>query len=172
MLPTEIGERAEAAVLAALACFGKRLLLPFGEQHRFDLAYEESGRLVKVQCKSGVARKGAIRFRTHTVCRSSLRDYRNDIDFFGVYCHDRREVYLVPVGDVPPRGAHLRVEPPQNNQRAKIRAADEYLIWAEGRPVGNTLTAPALKHPSRPGQLILTNIDIGAKLGDMELPVA
>jgi hypothetical protein len=128
VLPSEIGERAEAAVLAALACVGKHVLLPFGEQRRYDLAYEEAGRLVKVQCKSGHVRKGVIRFRTHSVGRSSIRDYREDVDFFGVYCHDRNEVYLVPVNDVPLRGATLRITPPRNGQKSGVRSAAQYLL--------------------------------------------
>ncbi|MEA2432692.1 MAG: endonuclease [Actinomycetota bacterium] len=61
MLPSEIGERAEAAILAALAGAGKRMLIPFGPR-RYDLAYEEANRLVKVQSKSGRVRDGALAF--------------------------------------------------------------------------------------------------------------
>ena len=47
MTPSQVGERAEAAVMAALAAAGKRILAPFGQQ-RYDLAFEENGRIVKV----------------------------------------------------------------------------------------------------------------------------
>jgi hypothetical protein len=130
MLPSDIGERAEAAILAALAATGKRILLPFGPR-RYDLAYEEAGRLVKVQCKAGSVRKGAVCFRTHSVGRSSVRDYRDDVDFFGVYCHGLNEVYLVPVGDVPLRKASLRVEPALNGQTKGVRMASTYLLPGE-----------------------------------------
>ena len=128
MSPSEIGERAEAAVLAALVCAGKEVLLPFGGHRRYDLAYEEKGRLVRVQCKSGRQRGGVIVFRTYSEGRGSVRDYRQDLDVFGVYCHDRREVYLVPVEDVPPRGAHLRVDASRNGQAAGVRWASAYLL--------------------------------------------
>lgn len=55
-------------------------------------------------------------------------DYREDVDFFGVYCHDRGEVYLVPVMDVPLRGAHLRLEPARNGQQSGVRWASQYLL--------------------------------------------
>jgi PD-(D/E)XK endonuclease len=126
--PSEVGERAEAAILAALVAAGKRVLLPFGGQRRYDLAYEEYGRLVKVQCKSGRERNGAIIFRTHSDIRGERRDYREDIDLFGIYCHDRNEVYLVPVGDVPTSAAHLRLHPPRNGQHSKVRWAAQYLL--------------------------------------------
>ena len=126
--PSEIGERAEAAVLAALVGAGKQVLVPFGGQRRYDLAFEEGGRLVKVQCKSGRVRNGALIFRTHSIGRGPARDYREDVDVFGVYHHDRREVYLVPVGDVPVRGAHLRLSPARNGQQSGVRSAAQYLL--------------------------------------------
>jgi hypothetical protein len=132
MTPSQIGERAEAAVLAALSCAGKEVLLPFGGQRRYDLAYEEGGRLTKVQCKSGRARKGVIEFRTYSVGRGPARDYREDADVFGVYCHDRREVYLVPVEDVPSRSAYLRLDTPRNGQHLRVRWAAKYLIAQDG----------------------------------------
>ena len=115
-------------MLAALAQAGLRVLVPFGGYHRFDLAFEDGEHLVKVQCKSGREHDGVIVFSTsdHTVGGS--RDYRGDADLFGVYCHSRREVYLVPVTDVPRRAAHLRLVPPRNNQKAGIRMADPYLV--------------------------------------------
>jgi hypothetical protein len=128
MTPSEIGTRAEAAVLAALVLAGKHVLLPFGEQRRYDVAYEEKGRLVKVQCKTGSVRNGAISFRTHSVGRRSILDYRDDVDFFGVYCHDHRHVYLVPVGDTPLRTASLRLTPTRNGQESGVRWASRYLL--------------------------------------------
>lgn len=128
MLPSEVGERTEAVILAALVAAGKDELVPFGAYLPYDLAYEEGGKLVKIQCKSGRERNGVIIFRTCYVGRGPARDYRGIIDVFGVYCHDRGEVYLVPVEDVPPRGAHLRLDPPKNGQQARIRMAAPYLL--------------------------------------------
>ena len=129
MTPSEVGERAEAAVLAALVAAGKEVFIPFGGHRGYDLAYQEDGNLIKVQCKSGRQRNGAIAFRTYHV--GPARDYREEADVFGVYCHERAEVYLVPVEDVPPRGAHLRLEPAKNGQEAGIRRAENYLLRPE-----------------------------------------
>lgn len=159
MTPSQVGERAEAAVLAALACAGKDVLVPFGGQRRYDLAYEENGRLVRVQCKSGREEKGAIVFRIYSISRGPARDYRDDADVFGVYCHDRGEIYLVPVGDVPSFAAALRLDPPKNGQRSGVRWAEPYLLHRQ--------------------LSILTDVDICAtmprmtpKSPSMELPVA
>ena len=109
MTPSEVGERTEAAVLTALVAAGKTVLLPFSGHHRYDLAYEEDGSLIKVQCKSGRERHGAIEFMTCSNGRKSRENYRGDADLFGVYCHERCEVYLVSVADVPTRAARLRL---------------------------------------------------------------
>lgn len=168
MSPSEVGERAEAAVLAALAAAGKQVLIPFG-QHRFDFAYEDDGRLVKVQCKTGVPRKGVIHFLTCSVSRhGERRDYRDDVDLFAVYCHERCEVYIVPVEDVPSRAAHLRLEPARNGQKAGIREAEQYLLSRDGKLVWE---APLDRQLS-----ILTDIDVCGTLPGMattalELPV-
>lgn len=148
MLPSEIGERAEAAILAALVADGKEILVPFG-QRRYDLAYEEEGRLVKVQCKAGCLSKdrAVLNFRTHSVGRNSLRGYHGEVDYFGVYCHERREVYLVPIEGLPKSRATLRLAPPRNGQCSRIRQASNYLV---GRRTG----PPSLKSvrtPSLPG---------------------
>lgn len=127
MLPSEIGERAEAAVIAALVAAGKRILLPFGDR-RYDIAYEEEGRLVTVQCKSASLREGALSFRTHSVGRSGIRDYRGEVDLFGVYCHERAEVYLVPVNDLPPWRATLRLTPARNGQSTGVRLASDFVL--------------------------------------------
>lgn len=115
-------------ILAALVASGKEVLVPFGGHLPYDLAYEEDRKLVRVQCKSGRERHGVIVFRTHCVGRGLARDYRGVVDVFGVYCHDRGEVYMVPVEDVPPRGAYLRLDPPKNGQQARIRLASPYLL--------------------------------------------
>ena len=149
MTPSEIGERTEAAVLAALAAAGKQVFIPFGGHHRFDLVYEESGRLIKVQCKSGYeTTRGVIAFKTSSYTDRVHRDYRGQVDLFGVYCHARGEVYLVPVEDVPPRGAHLRVVPPRNSQKARIRMADQYLVRDGCLPQAVLrATAPGIQDP-------------------------
>ncbi len=136
MTPSQVGERAEAAVLAALVATRKEVLVPFG-QCRYDLAYEDEGRLIKVQCKTGRLQDGTIDFRTQSVVHGTVRDYGTDVDLFAVYCHELGTVYLVPVADVPSRSrASLRVSPPRNGQQSKIRWAFPYLLTEGAAPPG------------------------------------
>lgn len=128
MNPSVIGARAEAAVLAALVDSGRTVLLPFSAHERYDLVFEEGGRFYRVQCKTGRLRNGAIRFRTHSTTAGRLTHYVDEIDYFGVYCPETGQTYLVPVGEVPVRGAHLRTEPARNGQGTGIRWAAHYAL--------------------------------------------
>lgn len=128
MNPSATGTKAEAAVLAALVASGRTVLLPFSAHERYDLVFEESGRFHRVQCKTGRLRNGAIRFRTHSTTAGRLSPYVDEIDYFGIYCPETGQTYLVPVAEVPVRGAHLRTEPARNGQGAGIRWAADYAL--------------------------------------------
>lgn len=56
------------------------------------------------------------------------QDYRGDADYFGVYCSENDEVYLVPVADVPVGISYLRLLPTSNNQQAGTRWARDYRL--------------------------------------------
>jgi hypothetical protein len=129
---SSIGNRTEGIVLAALVEAGYHPLLPFGGGHPYDIALDDGGKLMRVQCKTGRLLKGAVNFPTAIMCRdNNYRSYRGDVDYFGVYCPGTKKVYLVPIGDVPDRTANLRVESTRNGQAKGIRWAKDYVIWPE-----------------------------------------
>ncbi|MGC2655775.1 MAG: group I intron-associated PD-(D/E)XK endonuclease [Mycobacterium sp.] len=98
---TAIGSKTAGIVLVALLQAGQRPLLPFGDGHPYDIAFDDGGRLKPVQCKTGRLIKGAVCFPTSIRWRNSkYRSYRGDINYFGVYCPDAPRVYLVPVEGV------------------------------------------------------------------------
>lgn len=133
--PKAIGDRTQAHVLARLVEHGRLVLVPWGENQRYDLVIDDGGEFIRVQCKTGRFRDGAVTFST---CSSSyhhpgnrgtkhfLHDYRGEADLFGVYCPQTRGVYLVPVEDVGRRSCRLRVEPTRNNQQQHVRWGAEY----------------------------------------------
>jgi hypothetical protein len=129
MGPTTVaGNRTEGAVLAALIRTGRTVLLPFGGGHRYDLAYEEDGRLVKVQCKTARLKGGSLKFNTASVdlLTRTRRTYHGQVDMFGVFSPDLIRVYLVPVALLPNTEAMLRVEPAKNAQSRGIRWAADF----------------------------------------------
>ncbi len=133
--PKAIGDRTTLAVMAALQRLGYGLYMPLGENTRCDLIMESRGELVRIQCKTGRLRKGAVAFSLcsnyghHRNPETRHRPYQGQIDFFAVYCPETNGVYLVPITDVPgSRQARLRVDPPRNQQRKRIRFAARYEI--------------------------------------------
>jgi hypothetical protein len=144
--PKDIGDRSTLAIVIALRDAGYGVLMPFGENTRYDLAVELSGSFSRVQCKTGRLVKGAVVFRTassyyHHPKPKLPRHYRGQVDFFAVYCPETTGVYLVPIADLQMDShASLRVVPTLNNQRKRVRLAAEYEI---GRVAIGGLRAPS-----------------------------
>jgi hypothetical protein len=121
--------------MLALRNAGHSILLPFGENTRYDLAIDEGDRLSRVQCKTGRLHGGAVLFKTaSTYCHHprptpSMRSYHGEIEYFGVYCPDNGAVYLIPFEAAPNRSsAALRVDASRNGQTKRIRFAADYEI--------------------------------------------
>jgi hypothetical protein len=133
--PKDIGDRSTMAIMFALHLEGYPVLVPFGENTRYDLVIDTGSSLRRVQCKTGRLRNGAIIFRTcssyghHPNPKVIRRDYEGQIEDFAVYCPELGAVYLIPIEDVATRTmAMLRVTPPRNGQHQRIRLAAAYEI--------------------------------------------
>jgi hypothetical protein len=150
-----VGDQSEAMVLAALVRRGYHVLIPFGENNRYDLVIEIEGSFFRIQVKTGRLRNGVIWFNCYSSHAHrkgvSCRRYIGEIDYFGVYCPDVQSVYMVPIEDARFRGC-LRVDRPKNGQLKKMRWASDFLLERMAGQVGlNTpggVTLPGL--PDRP----------------------
>jgi PD-(D/E)XK endonuclease len=135
--PNEIGAISQVKVIAAVVEAGANVLLPWVQVARYDLVVEWKGRFLRVQCKTGQIFRGAISFRPQSL-RAAKREtewrrivyrYDGEIDVFGVYCPDNGKVYLVPIADGNTHGTcFLRLDPPKNNQRKRIRWAADFEV--------------------------------------------
>jgi hypothetical protein len=133
--PKAVGDRTTLAVMLALQEAGWAIAVPFGENSRYDLVLDNGVSLMRVQCKSGRLRKGAVEFAVcscyghHPRPKVIRRDYTGEIDCFAVYCRETSGVYVVPIQDLPNRStARLRIEAPRNNQMTGIRWAAQYRV--------------------------------------------
>ena len=133
--PKDVGDRTTLACMLALRARGYEVFVPFGENTRYDRVIDDGCTLAKGQCKTGRLRAGAVRwsmcsnYAHHPNPRIRQRDYHGEVDFFAVFCRETGGVYLVPMANLPLRreGA-LRVDPPRNMQRKRIRFAARYEI--------------------------------------------
>ena len=128
-------------VLARLLQCGKRILMPFGENFRYDLLIDEGDSFVRVQCKTGRLRDGAVWFPTCSTTyhhpnnqgkKTYQHPYHGQADVFGVYCPELDKVYMVPVSHAPKRDCALRVDAPRNGQTKRIRLASDYELQLPG----------------------------------------
>jgi hypothetical protein len=132
--PVDVGQRSEAAVLASFVKLGLRVLTPFGTNHRYDFVLDLGSRFVRVQCKTGRLRGGAIKFSARSI-RSNrrgnyCRPYLEEIDLFAIYCPDTEAVYALPVEEATSSVGTLRVDPPANGQARGIRWAADFQLPA------------------------------------------
>ena len=117
LTPSRIGARAELEVTAALIRAGKRVYVPcFAADSRVDLVVENDDGFRRVQVKSSVLHGDFIRFSSCSNTNRVRLDYRDDVKLIAVYSPELEQVFVVPVGDAPARGDHLRLSPPRNNQ--------------------------------------------------------
>lgn len=132
-----VGEQSEAIIIAKLVELGYNVLLPFGDNQRYDLVIEDAdGNFWRIQCKTGwVESNGAyIEFASassyyHTRAGKTghgRKDYRGQIEYFAVYCPDLGKVYLVPIDHVGTASGILRLLPTKNNQSKNVRWARDY----------------------------------------------
>ena len=133
--PKQVGDETTLAVMLGLQRAGYALLVPFGENVRYDLVIDDGTSLGRVQCKTGRLRQGAVRFAAcssyahHPNPKVLRRDYVGQIDFFGVFCPETGGVYLVPIGEASMRRqVNLRVSPSRNGQIRRTRLAARYEI--------------------------------------------
>jgi hypothetical protein len=103
------GEITESVILARLVQLGYECLIPWGHDHRYDIAIDDAGKLVRIQCKTAryVEIWGCLEFNTAiTYARVGgkphiRRGYKGEADYFGVYSPETGKVFLVPVDEVP-----------------------------------------------------------------------
>jgi hypothetical protein len=126
------GNIAEAAVLLRLLQLGKTVSIPYGENARYDLVFEEQGKFYTVQCKLGRLRKDSIKFNLCSVYKIKgklvKRSYGDSIDYYGVYSPDLHKVYLVPSREVKKREATLKLGIPKFRNQNGFRLAENFEI--------------------------------------------
>ena len=110
-----IGESSEAQVLAVLLKAYKKVLLPFGDNQRYDLVVDTGSRFVRVQIKTGRVKNGSLAFETSSITTKNgdfiHKNYTGQIDYFAVYWREKDLVLFVPIEKTGKRGTTLRFNP-------------------------------------------------------------
>ena len=125
-----MGDISEAAIITRFLQLGYTVLTPYGGNQRYDLVIEDSeGKFWRIQCKTARVDENStvLTFNTSisnvTGKNRQPRHYRGQCDYFATYCEKLNKVYLIPVDQVGPTSARLRlvsaIDPRYNRQWAK-----------------------------------------------------
>lgn len=133
--PKGIGEKSSAQILALFLEHDKRVLIPFGDNQRYDLVVDDDGDFVRVQCKTAALMKNGNGFVFPTCSTNwysgTNKNYRGAADIFAVYLRERREVFILGVDKCPLRECSVRLVPAANKQKKGVRLAEDYLFDPE-----------------------------------------
>lgn len=121
------GGIAEMYVAAALAEKGWKVLLPFGENHRFDLAAYNNGKFIRIQVKYVTPKNGKLEVRCASSNNWAILNYTpEEIDAIAAFNPVSKEVYFIPVSEINHSAFSLRITPAKNNQKQNIHNAGDY----------------------------------------------
>ncbi len=121
------GSIAELRVSSDLMEKGWNVLIPFGENNRYDLVVERDGRFVRIQVKYVTPKNGAMEVNCRSSNNWSVRPYTCDeIDFIAAYNPEDQAVYYVPISKIRKKSMKLRLEPSRNGQKLYVRYAKEF----------------------------------------------
>jgi hypothetical protein len=122
-------------IAANLIRRGYKIAIPYGEDWDFDLIVCRNDRLERVQCKytesNGIFI--SVRCASHSLTNGKVRVTKRytaaTIDWLAVYDLTTDRCYYVPASELGEgmRMMHLRIAPPRNNQRKRVRLARDYL---------------------------------------------
>jgi hypothetical protein len=125
-----IGEISEAYIVAELLSNGYVVSKTVGDNQRYDIVVEDvSGRLMRVQCKTGRYKDGFVAFH---LCSNSgglgRKDYHGQIDAFATFCVENKRVYLIPIEKCGTSIMHLRTSYPKSGAVSNVNWASDYII--------------------------------------------
>ena len=126
----EKGDLGQAMIMADLFKRGFKVLLPVGEDWKFDLVIYRNGKFERIQCKYD----GIFIDTVFVNCRSCNNHSRTkytdqDIDWIGIYHKASDLCYYIPSNLLGKGRAalSLRIKDPINKQKKSILPAKEFL---------------------------------------------
>jgi hypothetical protein len=128
------GDFAELKVACDLASRGYKIALPYEEDWNYDLIVEREGRLERIQVKyvSSDGHVAVVKCKSHSLTNGKVRAVKKYtaemIDWLAVYDRTTDCCFYIPATELGEGRdvLSLRLTDARNNQRARIRFADDY----------------------------------------------
>lgn len=130
--PKGIGQKSEAQILALFLKNNMKVLLPFGDNERYDLVVEEKGDFIRVQCKTGrFTDANTFLFKPCSTNWNTKKSktYTGDIDIFAVYVRELDSVYVFSIKGIPNTSScQIRLTKTKSGRIKGVRLAENYLF--------------------------------------------
>lgn len=122
------GDIAEAFVTFLLKQNGFNVLIPWGEDNRYDLVSEKNGIFKRIQVKYVTPKNGVLEVGIRSCNNHSILHYsQEDIDVIAAYSSNHNKVYFIPRnGRKNISSYNLRLIPTKNKQNKYVVMASEY----------------------------------------------
>jgi hypothetical protein len=133
------GNKAESVILAEFIKYDIPVLLPFGDNEKYDLVIDLNGVFKSVQVKYGRYMNGCVVADTrHRVGakRIEYETYGGKVDFIALWCEELDTKYLIPISEGNKTNITLRVDTPKNNSCIST------IIWATDYEFFKVLSRP------------------------------
>lgn len=123
------GEISEGHVIAHLLKLGYSVSMPFGDNQRYDLIWDDGERLWRVQVKTARLVNGALMFSCTSIngFTGARRSYHGEVDVLLVYSPSTDRVYKIPIEETGASNMTLRLENTHKfGPKTTIRWAKDY----------------------------------------------
>jgi hypothetical protein len=130
------GNKAESVILSEFVRRGIPVLIPFGDNEKYDLVVDLGGVFKSVQVKYGSYSNGCVVCDTRHrlgAKRIKYETYTGKVDFIAVWCEALDKSYLVPIADGDKTSFRLRVDKPKNNSCIST------VVWASDYEISKVL---------------------------------
>ena len=122
------GDIAEAFITYLLKEKGFNVLIPWGEDNRYDLVTEKNGVFKRVQVKYVTPKNGVIEVAIRSSNNYNIIHYSpKDIDIIAVYSPRQNKAYFIPLNSIKNKKVcKLRLAPTKNKQKKYVVMASKY----------------------------------------------
>lgn len=95
------GYISELEILNELIQNGFEVHIPFGNSQRYDLVVRIRDDFKKIQIKTAYLKKsGEISFTPYSISKGEYHSYKNEIDYFALYCKKNKKSYLIHIDEI------------------------------------------------------------------------
>ncbi len=126
-----VGEKSEGIVLGKFLQLGWIVLIPFGDNQRYDFVIDRGKGFEKIQVKTARFKNDYVEFNSRSSSyhrKGKNKGYKGEVDYFASFCPNNGKIYFIKVDDCNETTVRLRLSVPKNNQKVKVKYGIDFEI--------------------------------------------